>query len=135
MNFIKGIIFIALSLVIAFFTNWLFEWLVPLYMNLGWIWLLLIFFLIGGFLVKVVGYFPMLFSRAIVGIRSFSFLESFIVTIILVIFTFVSGSIPWDESMNSYSFKDIFAGITADIMIVQIYLTIFKTLVQYQNKQ
>lgn len=132
-SFLKSIIFIALSVVVAWVTAYIISWVSGWYIHLGWIWLLLIFFLIGGLLLGVISFIPKLLSALIVGFRSFSALESLIVTLVLVAYTFISCSYIWRLMPPDYPIRQVLAAISLNIMTIELYLTLFKTLVQYQR--
>ena len=130
---IKSLIFIALSVVVTLVTNHIIEWVSAWYVNLSWLWLLLIFFFIGGLLTAFIGFIPKLLSALIVGLRSFSAIESIIVTIVIVIYTFLSCAFTWDVLPGEYTFRQGVAAVSLNIMTIQLYLTLFRTLVQYKR--
>lgn len=132
-TFIKSIIFIILSIAVAFLTNQIIGWVSHWYVNLSWLWLLLIFFFVGGLLTAFISFIPKLLSALIVGLRSFSAIESMIVTIALVIYTFISCSLIWRLVPPSYPIRETIAAISLNIMTLGLYLTLFRTLVQYKR--
>lgn len=130
MSFIKSIIFILLTAVFAYFSTIFVDWAIDFYLNLSWFWLLIVFFFLGGLLVYLVSFIPKIFALFIQAFRTYNFLESFISTIILIVAFVFSCKIPWRFLTEKSGFWSFFAGITAIILIIQIYATLYKSLLQ-----
>ena len=132
-SFIKSLIFIVLSVVVAFLTYNIIKWVSVWYIDLSWLWLIIIFLFVGGLLTGLISFIPKLLSALIVGLRSFSAIESLIVTIALVVYTFFSCSFIWKLLPDEYLMRQLVAAISLNIMTIQLYLTLFRTLVQYKR--
>lgn len=128
MQFLKSVLYVILSGVIAYLTWIIFHYLTPFLMNLGWLWLIIIIVVLGGVLVPLIGMLPGLLSALIIKLRSYNIVESILVGIIVLFFAFCSARLAWTLNFD-YVGKHIFVAIVQNVLVLGVFWGVFYSLV------
>lgn len=109
MKFIKSLLFIIFGAVVCYLTWLLFYFITPYFMALSWIWMIVLFFIIGGSLIPIIGFFPALLSTIMVPLKSSHIVETVVMLIVVVFFTFSSCRLAWTLNISSGIKEIVFA--------------------------
>lgn len=127
MKTIKTIIYVILSGVVLYLSWLVFYILTPFIMNLSWIWMIVLFFILGGFIIPLIGFLPGLLSIVIGGLRSYSTLEKILVGILVILFAFSAGRLSWTFALD-YGFKQIVFALLQNLLVIGVFWGMFLSL-------
>lgn len=97
-------------------------------MGLGWVWLIVIFIVLAGALVPLVGFIPGVLSALIIKLRSFHIVESILTGLIVLFWAFCSAKLAWTLDYD-YGGKQIFVAIAQNLLVLGVFWGVFMSLV------
>jgi len=120
MKFIKSVLFIALCVVACYLTWLIFYWLTPFIMGLSWFWMIIIFLVLGGFAIPLVGLLPGLLSVVGNRLHTGHLIEIIINILIIGFFTFSACRLAWTINISS-GLKEIIFALMQNSLVIGVY--------------
>jgi hypothetical protein len=101
---------------------------------MGWFWMIIIFFVFGGFIVPLIGFLPGLLAAIIDNLKTNAIVEKVVCVLIGVIFAFGACRLAWAFDVD-YGFKQIVFAIMQNLLVVGLFWGLLSSFIMDNNKE
>lgn len=133
MKILKSIIYVLLSGVVCYLAWLIFYFLTPYIMNMSWFWMIVLFFVLGGSIIPLIGFLPGLFAAIINTLKSGAIIEKIFCVLIGLLFAFDACRLAWIFDID-YGFKQIVFSIMQNLIVVGLFWGLLSSFIM-DNKE
>lgn len=134
MKFLKTLLCIPFSLIVAWLIQRLFIWLIPIAMNISWEWFILYILLAGGFVSFGIGIIVTILAFPTEWITNKSNIARIIATAVYTLSGVATVIIPWSDGISSFTVLQWIVAISLTGIIIRSYAAIIGSMFTYVRK-